>query len=291
MLNRKRDMEAPEPRPRHRLRGAIFWILAVIITLAAAVYQKTTGPTYPLSGTATLGGTEFAYELPRSHDVGDAPVALYLPDAEVQGVISYKRLNVAEPRTEIPLERRGDSLAAALPHQPPAGKLEYYVRLTRGDQVTVLPADPPEAVIRFKGAVPAWALAPHVLFIFLAMLVSNRAGLEALPATGRPRRYAWWTAGLLLLGGMVFGPIVQKYAFGAFWTGIPWGWDLTDNKTLIAMLGWLVPLWAMRGGRSARGWVLFAALLMLVVFSIPHSMLGSELDYATGEVGTSGVDP
>ncbi len=39
---------------------------------------------------------------------------------------------------------------------------------------------------------------------------------------------------------MILGPIVQKYAFGELWTGIPFGWDLTDNKTLIAFLFWIL---------------------------------------------------
>jgi hypothetical protein len=34
-----------------------------------------------------------------------------------------------------------------------------------------------------------------------------------------------------------------------------------------------------RKGKSARGWILAAALLMFIVFLIPHSVLGSELAY------------
>ena len=35
-----------------------------------------------------------------------------------------------------------------------------------------------------------------------------------------------------------------------------------------------------RKGKPARGWVLAAAILLLIVFLIPHSLLGSELDYS-----------
>ncbi len=56
---------------------------------------------------------------------------------------------------------------------------------------------------------------------------------------------------LLVLGGFLLGPIVQKYAFGAFWTGWPFGEDLTDNKTAVAVLAWLprVTLLALWGSR------------------------------------------
>jgi len=125
--------------------------------------------------------------------------------------------------------------------------------------------------------------------MFAAMLISTRAGLEALLRDGRPRNYALWATALLILGGMVMGPIVQKYAFGSFWTGVPFGWDLTDNKTLIALIGWIIAVITGMKGRSARAYVVGAAILLLLIFSIPHSIMGSELDYETGKVGTSGM--
>jgi hypothetical protein len=82
---------------------------------------------------------------------------------------------------------------------------------------------------------------------------------------------------------MILGPVVQKFAFGEFWTGIPWGFDLTDNKTLIAMVAWGIALWK---GRKSKYWIIFAAVVLLAVYLIPHSMLGSELNYETMEVGT-----
>ena len=63
----------------------------------------------------------------------------------------------------------------------------------------------------------------------------------------------------------------------------PFGIDLTDNKTLFALIGWIIALIAGRGGKPARGWILGAAALTLIVFLIPHSVLGSELDYTEVE--------
>lgn len=111
------------------------------------------------------------------------------------------------------------------------------------------------------------------------MLFSTRAGLEALRPKSNPRRLALWTLGLLVLGGLVFGPLVQYYAFGAFWTGFPFGYDLTDNKTLIALLAWIAAVIAGRGGQPARKWVLSASIIMLLIYLIPHSLFGSELKY------------
>ena len=100
-------------------------------------------------------------------------------------------------------------------------------------------------------------------------------------------KLAFWTTGLLFLGGMILGPIVQKYAFGEFWTGVPFGFDLTDNKTLVTMVTWIVAAWlSIKKKHSARIWIIIAAIVLLLVYSIPHSMMGSELDYETGKIGT-----
>ncbi|HDH57408.1 MAG TPA: hypothetical protein ENF16_02250, partial [Bacteroidetes bacterium] len=74
------------------VRTFIFWALALVITLAAAVYQRTTGPTYPARGQVTIGGVAYDYELIRSQD-GDtgAPITIAIADPEVEGVLVYKR--------------------------------------------------------------------------------------------------------------------------------------------------------------------------------------------------------
>ncbi len=147
-------------------------------------------------------------------------------------------------------------------------------------------------MIRFKGAVPAAALIPHVFAMFFGVLWGLRTLLEVV--TGR-RGLPWMTyttLGLIGVGGMILGPVVQKYAFGAFWTGVPFGWDLTDNKTLVMFLCWLAAAIALRWRRSApvavRWAVGAAAAVMVAVYLIPHSMYGSELDYDQLD---SGVDP
>jgi uncharacterized BrkB/YihY/UPF0761 family membrane protein len=83
----------------------------------------------------------------------------------------------------------------------------------------------------------------------------------------------------LAIGGLILGPIVQKYAFDAYWTGWPFGHDLTDNKSLVAFIFWVIALAMLSRNRVRRTWVVVAAVVTLVVFMIPHSMLGSEIDY------------
>jgi hypothetical protein len=262
------------------MKKAAFWILAFLITASTAVYQRMTGPTYPVSGKTTIANTQIQYELLRTHVTGlDCPVQIEVKNPEISGTVLYKRYKTADPWTSIPMDRQEDSLVAALPSQPPAGKLQYKVTLSHLGEETSLTGEEP-VIIRFKGAVPLWILIPHVIVMFMAMLFSARAGLEAIRPNSNPRKLALWTTGLLFVGGFILGPLVQKFAFGALWTGFPFGYDLTDNKTLIAFIGWIIAIIAGRKGKPARGWVLAAAILLLIVFLIPHSVLGSELDYS-----------
>ena len=262
------------------MKRVAFWIIAFLITISSAVYQKLTGPTYALRGKVMLGDAEIKYRLARTHETDkDCELGIKAQAEDITGYIIYKRHKTDDPWNKVPMVRKEDSLVAKLPHQPPAGKLEYKVILAYRDKETSLSGDLP-VIIRFKGAVPLAVLIPHVIIMFLAMLVSTRAGIEALDRKSNPRKYALCAAGLLFLGGMILGPLVQKFAFGELWTGFPFGYDLTDNKTLIAMVGWIVALIAGRKGKPARGWVLGASILLLVIFLIPHSLLGSELDYS-----------
>jgi hypothetical protein len=264
-------------------KNVILWVLALVITLASALFQRMTGPTYPITGNLTIGGRSVEYRLHRSQGGDDDhKVSIRIPDQSLEGVLSYKRFKTEDPWIDLPMRQEGEYLVGYLPHQPPAGKLQYHVKLIHEGDEVALPQTG-SVVIRFKGAVPAWALVPHIILMFVAMVVSTRAGLQAIVTGEGLKRYTLWSIALVFVGGLVFGPMVQKYAFGELWTGVPLGIDLTDNKTLIAFLGWLVATIAVLKGKSPRAFVLGASILMLAIFLIPHSVLGSELDYSEME--------
>ncbi len=263
------------------MKKALFWVLAFLVAAGTMVFQRMTGPTYPKSGQASVAGQTVKFRLPRSAEIAqDAEIVIPAPSAETAGYVEFKRFKTEDPWSRFPLVRRNGSLVGFLPKQPMAGKLAYRVVLLEGDREIPLTGNQP-VVIRFRGAVPAWVLIPHVLAMFLAMLLAARAGLAALDKTDRPLVYAKWAALLLFLSGFILGPLMQYYGFGKLWTGFPFGRDLTDTKTLVAMIGWILALRAGRKGRDARGWVMAAAVLFLIIFLIPHSLLGSELDYST----------
>jgi hypothetical protein len=255
------------------------WTLAVVVTLASAIFQRITGPSYPSRGKAALSGTDIRYRLPRSADNSrDCEISVRVPDVGLMGRVSYRRYRTEGDWTDVPLERRGDHLAASLPRQPAAGKLAYRVFIGAPGNEVSLTGDVP-VVIRFKRSVPAAIIIFHVLVMFSALLFSAMAGISSLGRTGSPRKYAARAAAFLFIGGFILGPIVQKIAFGVYWAGFPFGTDLTDNKTLISMIVWIAALVAGRKGKEARGWVFAASLITLFINLIPHSLMGSEHKY------------
>lgn len=262
-------------------------MLAVVITLAAAIYQRQTGPTYPKEVDVQISGKKHTLELPRSQSgTDDFYLEINLPD-HIKGKVFYRRYPTNDKWRSSQLEKKEDRLVAKLPGQPAAGKLEYYIGVISGSQLIYIAKNNPIRM-RFKGEVPSAVLIPHVLIMFLAMLFSTLAGLFALGKLTNYRLYGYITLILLVAGGFILGPIMQYHAFGDAWTGIPFGWDLTDNKTLIAFIGWLTAIIANRKALRPRYYV-FAAILLLVVYSIPHSVMGSEYDYEKGEVVTGFV--
>ena len=116
--------------------------------------------------------------------------------------------------------------------------------------------------------------------MFTGMLVANAAGLFALRGERKLFRISLVVVALLTFGGLFLGPLVQKQAFDAYWTGWPFGGDMTDNKTAVAVLAWVVAAVLARGGRDARVAVGVAALVTLAVFMIPHSAWGSQIDWS-----------
>jgi len=258
------------------MRSRTLWIVAAVLTVVSAVYQRVTGPTWPARGSVMLGGEKIRYRLPRSHaGAGDAGIAFRVLATDARGTLSFRRHGADDPWTRVDMLRRGEGLVALLPHQPPAGKLEYAIFVIRGTEGVSLGGP---FTIRFRGEVPPWVLAPHIVLMFLGMLWAIRAGLEKFAPEPRYGGLILWTLVLLGLGGLVLGPVVQKYSFGEWWTGWPIGTDLTDNKTAIAWLAW-VAAWIAnrRGARSAGWWAVAAGVITLAVFAIPHSVFGSEI--------------
>ena len=282
------------------MKKFLLWTLAFIITVSAAIYQRHTGPTYPKKMDVTLNEQQYKLKLVRSLALDERPeVKLNITDTTIRAKLFFKIFRSDEEYKSADFQYRvypvhsfvmnkifkmteEKGLYAEVPQQPEAGKIQYYFELTDSKGTKTFFNDTP-VVIRFKGGVPAPILVPHILFMFIAMLFSTFAGLMSIIRHPLYKKYTLWTLILLIIGGMILGPLVQYYAFGDLWTGIPFGWDLTDNKTLIALLFWILAV-IMNRKQDRPLYTALAAVVLLLVYSIPHSLFGTQLDYSTGQV-------
>ena len=261
------------------MKKSLYWLLAIVITLVLSVYQRMTGPTHPKKVTVELNGESYKIRLPRSGVQQDEIVTLKGVPSDTKAQLHYRRYPTSNDYTTVDFTWKDNECQAALPVQPVAGKLQYYITVEGKDYL----ADEP-LLIRFRNDVPAGILVPHILFMFAAMLFAVYTFLLVITR----KKYSRWlkiTVGTLFIGGFILGPLVQHVAFGPWWTGFPLGTDLTDNKTLLSFLFFVAALVTLKW--KYNKWVVgLAILFMIAIFSIPHSVFGSEYDYTTQQIST-----
>jgi len=269
------------------MKQVLLWLLAVVITVAAVLYQRMTGPTYPVKGALVTQSQDYKYKLIRTHETTEG-AKITLPntgDASFEAQLHYKRYQTKDEMTVLPFTLEEDAYKAQLPVQASAGKMEYFVTGTLDGKSFRMPEEGKDNIIlRYKDPVPNGVLIPHVFLMFFAILFGMRAAISALFDVDTMRKWALVSFIGMTIGGMVLGPIVQKYAFGEYWTGFPYGGDFTDNKMLIMWLAWVIAmafigLKPKKNEKTNRLVVLLAAVVMTAVYLIPHSMGGSTLDY------------
>ena len=262
--------------------STILWVISFALTSLIAYYQYETGPTHPVKGTEYFNGEIIEYKLSRSSDnsLKNIIISIKTKKKDTRALLSFRRLNSNDKWKGKGMKRDKYILYTEIPSQPRAGKIEYKIKVVYNNKELELNKGK-SFVIRFTGKVPVILLIIHIIFMFLGITFSIRTSMEILRKDGN---YSWMitcTFFMVLLGGMVFGPIVQKYAFGDLWTGFPIGKDLTDNKILVVVLLWALAFFLKKKNKL---WALIATVLMLIVYLIPHSAQGSELDYRTGKM-------
>jgi len=257
------------------------WTVSALLAVALGFAQRMTGPSYPARGHYQVADEAVRYRLPRSHGgSGGLTVTIRVPSSDSDVALMWRRYPTKDTwhaLSMIPMN--DDLLAAEIPHHPPAGKVEYWIRIGTRDRIVRIPSREP-VVARFRGSVRASVLIPHIIVMFASLLLATRALLEVMrPSAPSARAQILTAMALLIVGGLILGPLVQREAFGALWTGWPFGTDLTDNKTLIAVLAWLPAMVVAIRRKKTRLAVVAGWLVMMIVFSIPHSLRGSQLNW------------
>jgi hypothetical protein len=181
---------------------------------------------------------------------------------------------------------------ANLPALEKGARVFYALDIHRdGASVARIPEDEQSfLLVKYKGTASNAVLVLHVLFMFGAFFFMVQALWSAVgilrgsEGKGGAVNSARWVLICSFIGGWPLGFVLNYQAFGVFWEGYPFGYDITDNKTQVMFLFWLVSLLLVRGsflGRGegadrlgARGFaiaVIVSFFVSLLLFIVPHS--------------------
>jgi hypothetical protein len=165
---------------------------------------------------------------------------------------SYKSI-VMEPGEE------WNEYEAKIPGQNEGDRISYYISVLDVDEhITQLPKYAPHdkftfTVLSSRGEASASILWTHVIFIVGAIIFVLGAAFYGLMylRTGRginkAIQMAGITTGMVFIGGFPLGFALAYQVYGVPWTGVPFGWDITDNKTLVILLFFSISLFLVRG--------------------------------------------
>jgi len=271
-----------------RTKKIILWILSFFVTLLVAYYQRISGPTYPLKEKHRIASNVFYSHFPRSCTRGkecEISVQVSFPGGKsekiflknINGKIKLKRHKSYDKWKYLDLAKEGARLRYILPEQPSGGKLEYQVFVYNENRLLF---ETPLVIVRFKNEVPPLILSLHIFFVFLFLFFTSRIFFGFFERGYIFKHTVLLNILFLILGGFVFGPMTQKYAFGAYWTGFPCGKDLTDTKALVMLVFWMVAAYfVLRNKKSQKYWLFLAFLVTFVAYFIPHSLFGTEINY------------
>jgi hypothetical protein len=186
-----------------------------------------------------------------------------------------------------------DRWIASLPDLEKGKRIEYAFVVDDGGGAAVrLPEqDDRFLLIKYKGHYSSVVLVLHILFMFGAFFfmiqclmgaIAILRGREEKPPTVRMAR---WVLFCTFIGGWPLGFILNYQRFGPVWEGFPFGFDITDNKTQIIFIIWIVTALLVRGsffGRGERsdtlgkrgfGWmIVMSCIVSLALYLVPHSL-------------------
>ncbi len=136
--------------------------------------------------------------------------------------------------------------------------------------------------LRSEGQVSRLALFFHVLLMLFAIVLFFHVMYDAiyiLNGGHREQRIVMVTLYAQIcffITGFPLGWLIEKQVLGNYWEGIPFGWDITDSKTLFIFLYWMIPLilyWLKKiGERGFAKWAVGGVIFTVVMFLLPHSL-------------------
>jgi hypothetical protein len=185
----------------------------------------------------------------------------------------------------------------SIPNQGRGTEFSYRFQLedNAGEVLATIPVEesnikPKQLWFRFEGPRSAVLLAGHIVCMFVSFLLMVLVLLtvfEDVKNRGvriRLGKQTLWATIVLFLGTFPIGIWLEYQVYATYWTGIPFGHDITDSKALVIFIYWLVMLYLLKGsalrgdprgdvvGPTAARWIaIIGVVLSLALYLVPHS--------------------
>jgi hypothetical protein len=272
-------------------------LFGVLITLVIFFVSRRMSMNRPSEVNWTGGGVTTTH-MTVYEQVGPGQPEIILqvkPPTEIDASVLY-RVPGVEPFDTVGMAEISSGVwSARLPAKEKGDRLEYgfIISQTETSEIgtSVATSMTGYYLIKYKGEVSVTVLVLHILCMFAAFffIVEAIIGAFAMLIMGDDKEFTVaqtrWVLLFTFLGGMPLGFVLNRQRFGPIWEAFPFGTDITDNKTQLIIIFWILIAalsWksfaCRRTGRDAIGpgayatAVIIASVLSLFLYLVPHSL-------------------
>jgi hypothetical protein len=277
---------------RNRILAGILITLVIFVVARRITRNRSAEQIFTHGGVTITHMTVFEQVPPGRPDI----VIHVSPPVDIDAVVRYRE----------PGEERFESVemtpvsegtwSAKLPAREKGERLEYGLRISTGGtredgSSSRSGTESGFHVIKYKGEVSPTILVLHILCMFAGFffIVEALIGSLAMLFKGEGKDFTLaqvrWVLLFTFLGGWPLGFALNWQRFGTVWEGFPFGYDVTDNKTQLVFILWLVVAalsWKsfacrrtgrdLAGPRTVATAVIVSSVLSLILYLVPHSL-------------------
>jgi hypothetical protein len=274
----------------------IRYLIALLLTVVLLGFARRMSTRHEQTFTEQVDGITLRHQTV-TENFGDGPILSVATSApeRVRAVAYYSEQPGGPDYKQQDMVLSSDGFSCKLSALPRGEKFFYHINVYK-DNVVIATFPPAKAApskgdqfIKFKGHISRFVLIPHILLMFGTIffgLLAVFTSVDVARGKSDARRsilFLILTFACAFVGGIPLGIVVSAQTFGGSgWGGWPLGTDITDTKTEVLLLFWLITIFlSWKGLRSRKmtisnGLYSFLVILSFIVtfitFLIPHSI-------------------
>lgn len=217
-------------------RGAILWILSIVIVILLFYVKQITSSEYPLTGVVSIGNSELLYRLERTN-LANEPIKILIrsDNQNLMGILEWKFSDTDFQKTS--MQFSDGAYSANIPAQKVGNKFYYRIIFRQGTVQKIIPSN--EMIeMKIKGKIPGMLEFYYFLFVVLGMVLSIRTGLEYFNESPKTKKLSFITV-FFFFGYLIFTPLKYTYEIGAINYFVPGITKIFDLQPIIFLALWI----------------------------------------------------